>query len=68
MTDKEYPRDLVVLVADADMAEAVQGLLRRPESLGIGKLAWWVATHAMHDAGCRSAASAELRRFQSEFK
>lgn len=68
MTAKEYPRDLVVLVADADMAEAVRGLLRRPESLGIGKLAWRVVTHAMHDAGCRTAASAELRRFQSEFK
>ena len=68
MTAKEYRKDLVVLVADADMAEAARGLPRRLESLGIGKLAWRVVTHAMHDAGCRTAASAELRRFQSEFR
>lgn len=40
MTAKEYRKDLVVLVADADMAEAARGLPRCLESLGIGKLAW----------------------------
>lgn len=68
MTAKEYRKDLVVLVADADMAEAVRGLLRRPESLGIGKLAWQVVTHAMHDPGCRAVAPVQLRSFQNDFK
>ena len=68
MTAKEYRKDLVVLVADADMAEAARGLPRRLESLGIGKLAWQVVTHAMHDPGCRVAAPVQQRSFQNDFK
>lgn len=53
--------DLVVLVPDADIEQAVSGLVSRGESLGIGSCRALVRRHPMRDSGCRTAAAEFLR-------
>ena len=55
-------KDLVVLVADADIWKAVEGLLRRSESLGIAQIAFDVFRHNNRDSGCRTQAANYLRQ------
>lgn len=45
--------DLVVLVADKDLEEAIKGLLSRPASLRIRPLRTEVRRHPQRDPGCR---------------
>lgn len=45
--------DLVVLVADKSMSEAVGGLLRRSQALGVRDIDYRVRVHQLRDAGCR---------------
>lgn len=44
--------DLVSLVADKSMEAAIQGLLRRPQSLGICAIEFETVVHPEHDPGC----------------
>ncbi len=44
--------DLVILVADKNMEAAVNGILSRPEALGIRKLQWESYAHPERDPGC----------------
>lgn len=55
-------RDLVVLVADKDMEQAVLKLLTRAASLGISNVTYNVFTHPRHDPGCRTASCEVLTR------
>ena len=48
--------DLVLLVADKNMQFAVEGLLRRPERLGIRLIVFVVHVHPHRDPGCFLAA------------
>ncbi len=47
-------KDLIVLVADKSMEEAVEGVLSRPPSLGIQSIRWEIFRHPEKDAGCRA--------------
>jgi hypothetical protein len=61
-------RDLVVLVADKDMEQAMLALLKRPESLGISAPAHAVYVHPVRDNGCRTAPNEVLRPLASQFR
>lgn len=45
-------KDLVVVVADPTMRQALTGLLERPEALGIRRIKADIFEHAMRDPGC----------------
>lgn len=62
------PDDLVLLVADKQMAETVRGILSRPRALGIRAISCTVYTHPNKDPGCRREAHQFLRPFHSEFR
>jgi hypothetical protein len=70
MTEKSAPdpRDLVVLVADKDMEQAIRQLLQRPASLGISAPMHEVYTHPEHDGGCRTASHDLLRSLSSQYR
>jgi hypothetical protein len=61
-------RDLVVLVADADMEQAMRGFLSRTAALGIRTPAWDPFPHPMHDGGCRAGAHEFLRSFSRRYR
>jgi hypothetical protein len=61
-------RDLVVLVADKDMEQAIRKLLQRPASLGISTLTHEIYTHPAHDGGCRTASHELLRPLASQYR
>ena len=60
-------KDLVVLVADADMEAALRGLLSRPEALGVRPLKYDVFRHPGRDPGCRAEAHVFLRQFRDQY-
>jgi len=61
-------KDLVVLVADANMEAAVKGLLSRPESLGIRAIDAEILRHPERDPGCFLRAPDFLRSIQARFR
>lgn len=60
-------KDLIVLVADADMRSTISGLLLRPQSLGIRPISFDIRVHAQRDAGCRSQGDSFMRQFHSQY-
>lgn len=60
--------DLIFLVADKDIEATVNGLLRRPESLGIRRIHHQVYVHPHRDPGCRGQAHAFLRAFSNQYE
>ena len=69
MTEKPLrdQRDLVVLVADKDIEQAIRRLLQRPASLGISVPTHEVYTHPARDNGCRTASHDLLRSLVSQY-
>jgi hypothetical protein len=65
---KDKVKDLIVLVANADMEAAVRGLLSRPSALGIRPISFDVKRHVQRDAGCRSGAHDFLRLWLHAFQ
>ena len=63
MTRGREPRDVVVLVPDLDIAGTVDGLLRRPQSIGIRPVSFSIARHLLRDSGCRARAADRLREY-----
>ena len=61
-------RDLIVLVADADMEATVRAVLSRPNALGICPITFDVKRHLQRDAGCRSGAADFLRLWLHAFR
>jgi hypothetical protein len=62
-------KDLVLLVADADMEQAVRGLLARPADLGIrAGIAFDVFRHPRRDPGVFHEASDFLRPLQGQYR
>ena len=57
--------DLVVLVPDADIEQAVRGLFHRSASLGIRPCAPFLLRHSGRDPGCRKEAPRVLQKFRS---
>lgn len=54
-------KDLIILVADLDMEQTLQGLLTRPSSLGIRQISYDVLRHPQRDPGCCSDCHNVLR-------
>lgn len=61
-------RDLVLLVADKSIAQAITGLLLRTKALGLRGIAYEIRVHQQRDPGCRVDAAAFLRPFASQFE
>ena len=59
--------DLVVLVPDADIEQAIRGLLSRSDGLGLRTIHWTVTRHPDRDPGCRARAAEFLRPFLRRF-
>ena len=62
------PADLVVLVADASMKAATEGLLSRPLDLGVSPFSYQVIVHPNRDPGCRLQGHELLRTMQRTFR
>jgi hypothetical protein len=62
-----YESDLVVLTADKNMKFAIEGLLNRPQVLGIRPMAPVFYIHPERDPGCLLRADAFLRPFARRF-
>ena len=56
-------RDLIALVADRDMEQALQGLLTEPNRLGTRPVKHEIRIHPERDPGCRVGAVEFLRPF-----
>ena len=61
-------RDLVLLVADKSIAQAITGLLQRPQALGMRRIDYEMRVHQQRDPGCRVDAAAFLRPFARQFE
>ena len=68
MNQTAQQRDLIVLVADADMEYATKSLLGRSESLGVAQIDFEVFRHHDRDPGCRTDAVNYLRQYIREFR
>ena len=60
--------DLLVLVADLDIEQAVRGLLSRPRGIRIQSVSFDVRRHPNRDAGCRTQAAEYLRPFFGSYR
>jgi hypothetical protein len=67
VSDRTGPKDLLVLVADADAEASLRALLARPEALGIRAVAFDVRRHLERDAGCRGKCQDFLRPFVNRY-
>ena len=65
MSGHAESRRLVVLVPDADIEQAMRGLLTRTDSLKIAPVEFEVTRHVNRDNGCRSSATSYLRPYLS---
>lgn len=62
-------RDLVILVADKDMEQAIKGLLERSALLGINEsITWDVFVHPRRDPGCLNEAHEILRPLSAIYR
>ena len=60
--------DLIVLVADKDLEEAVRALLTRTDDLELGSFRFEVRRHPNRDGGCRTGAANFLRPFLQRYR
>lgn len=68
MTEPVTHRDLIVLVADADIREVIHGVLHREDELAIRAVDFEIQVHPNRDAGCRTDAADFLRTFLRRFR
>lgn len=62
-------KDLIILVADQNMRDCIDGLIPRfPHILGISSLDYDIFVHANRDPGCRTQSSDFLKSFQKKYK
>ena len=61
----DFHKDLVVLVADKNMASAVTGILSRPQSLRIRPVSAEIVVHPERDPGCRLKSQQMLAVFRN---
>jgi|Deesub1362A_J573_1020465.scaffolds.fasta_scaffold02208_5 hypothetical protein len=65
----EFQKDLVILVADANMEHAVRGLLSRPQALGVRDgITFDIFKHPRHDPGVFHEAHEFLRPLQDQYR
>lgn len=68
MIEQSWPRDLLVLVADADIREVMRGVLERSDPVAACRLDFDVQRHLERDGGCRTKAATHLRSFLKRFR
>lgn len=68
MPSESEGRDLVLLVADGNLEQAMNGLLSRPEALGIRTIDRDVFKHPDRDAGCRTRSAEFLKPFRGRYR
>ena len=68
MKDDGRRGDLVVLAADQDMVQTVEGLLARPKALKMASVTSEVLRHPLRDSGCRIGAAEFLRPFLGSYR
>ena len=61
-------RDLVILVADKDMAQALKGIFERPEALGIQPIEPVIHVETQHDAACAQRGVSFLSMFSENYR
>lgn len=62
-------KDLIILVADQNMRDCIDGLLPRfPYVLGIDPIEYDIYVHPNRDPGCRTQSSDFLKSFQKKYK
>ena len=61
------PKDLLLLVADADIEQTMRGLLENPMRLGIRSVSHEIKRHPERDAGCARHSVEYLRLFHRQF-
>jgi hypothetical protein len=61
-------RDLLVLVSDGQMQETIEGILSRPQALGIRPVAAVLRRHPRHDNGCCREGAEFFRPFIEEYQ
>ncbi len=62
------PKDLFVLAADLELANALEGLLSRSRDLGIEDIEFDIERHINRDSGCRSEAVEYLRPYLGRYR
>lgn len=62
------PKDLFVLAADLELANALEGLLSRSKDLGIRDVEFDIERHPNRDSGCRSDAVEYLRPYHGRYR
>ena len=67
LSDSMQTQDLIVVVADLDAKQAVEGMLRRPESLRIRPIHFRVDRYKERDSGCYRTSHEYLRLFIKQF-
>lgn len=67
MPNDSEDRDLVLLVADANIEHTVKGLLSRPEAIGIRAVKFEVIKHVERDPGCLKSADL-LRLYRGRYR
>ena len=67
MTPQSPPTDLIILVADKDMEQAVAGVCARPAALNVREFTWQILVHPERDPGCLLGGVDFLRPFQRQF-
>lgn len=68
MTEHSCPRDLLVLVADADIREVMRAVLERSDPVAACRLDFDVQVHLERDGGCRKKAATYLRSSLKRFR
>ena len=67
MTEINYRKDLIVLVADRNMKYAVSGLLSRPKAIGIREIIPDIYVNQWRDSGCLLHSCDFMRPFANQF-
>lgn len=62
-------KDLIILVADQNMRDCIEGLIPRlPHVLNISPFSYDIFVHSNRDPGCRTQSSAFLTSFQNKYR
>lgn len=58
--------DLVVVVADKDIEQSIEGVLSRPKAVGMRKVDYLLVVHPNHDPGCYETGDQLAAAFRAE--
>lgn len=67
MTSVTASEQVIILVADKNMEQTVEGVCSRPQSIGVRTFAYRIVVHPGRDPGCLLEGPEFLRVFQGQF-